>query len=57
MSQGQPTSVLYGVLVGINTYGNPKMQLNSARSDAERLGAALRANAGRYAGVMEPLSR
>ena len=53
--QGKPTSVLYGVLVGINTYSNPKMQLSFARSDAERLGAALRANAGHYYSHSETL--
>ncbi len=53
--QGRPTSVLYGVLVGINTYSNPKMQLSFARSDAERLGAALRANAGHYYAHSETL--
>jgi uncharacterized caspase-like protein len=47
--------VLYGVLVGINTYSNPKMQLSFARSDAERLGAALRANAGHYYAHSETL--
>jgi hypothetical protein len=46
--RGKPTNVLYAVLVGINTYSNPKMQLKFAKSDAERLGAALRANAGHY---------
>jgi Caspase domain len=54
-AQGKPTSVLYGVLVGINTYSNPKMQLSFARSDAERLGAALRANAGHYYSHSETL--
>ena len=53
--QGKPTSVLYAVLVGINTYSNPKMQLSFARSDAERLGAALRANAGHYYSHSETL--
>ena len=52
---GKPTSTLYGVLVGINTYSNPKMQLSFARSDAERLGAALRANAGHYYSHSETL--
>ena len=47
--------MLYGVLVGINTYSNPKMQLSFARSDAERLGAALRANAGHYYSHSETL--
>ena len=53
--QGKATSVLYAVLAGINTYTNPKMQLNFARSDAERLGAALRANAGHYYSHSETL--
>jgi len=42
------TNVLRAVVVGINTYGNPKLRLRFARSDAERLAAALRANAGHY---------
>ena len=53
--QGRPTSVLYAVLAGINTYTNPKMQLSFARSDAERLGAALRTNAGHYYSHSETL--
>ena len=42
------TNVLRAVVVGINAYGNLKLRLNFARSDAERLGAALGANAGHY---------
>jgi hypothetical protein len=53
--RGKPTNVLYAVLVGINTYSNPKMQLKFAKSDAERLGAALRANAGHYYSHSETL--
>jgi len=53
--RGKPTNVLYAVLVGINTYSDPKMQLRFAKSDAERLGAALRANAGHYYSHSETL--
>ena len=53
--QGKPTNVLYAVLVGINTYSDPRMQLSFARSDAERLGAALRANVGHYYSHSETL--
>ena len=42
------TNVLRAVTVGINAYSNPKLQLTFARSDAERLGAALSANLGQY---------
>jgi len=42
------TNVLRAVVVGINSYGDPKLRLHYARSDAERLAAALRANAGHY---------
>ena len=45
---GTPTSILRGVVVGINIYGDPRFNLKFARSDAERLDVALTANAGHY---------
>jgi Caspase domain len=38
----QPTRELHAVLVGNDLYKNPKLHLNYARHDAERLGAALK---------------
>jgi len=48
-----PTSVLHAVLVGINSYSNPKFDLEFARQDAERLGAALQSTAGETYGRVD----
>ena len=45
--------VLHAVLVGINSYGQPKLKLNFAASDARRLADALQSERGKYFAEVE----
>jgi hypothetical protein len=43
-------SRLHGVLVGVDTYAEPRLKLTYAKSDARRLADALKSSVGRYYG-------
>lgn len=49
------TGRLHGLLVGVDTYPDPRLKLTYAKSDAQRLAAALQASVGRYYGTQSLL--